>query len=244
MPEESAPHQRTWMQWPAYAEPYDDVDYLHLVRQDIARLARTIAQYEEVFMLARPEQVKQARHMCGATVIVHAVAVDDMWARDSGPTFVVDGNGKQAIIDFNFNGWGNKQAHGDDTKIAAKAASLQNISCNKAKLITEGGAIEVDGEGTVLTTESSLMNDNRNPGLSKAVLEEHLNAALGTCKVIWLPGIRDQDITDGHIDGLARFIRPGLVLVEMLVEGDISEEAAMVEQAIILLRNATDAHGR
>lgn len=241
MPHESAPHLRTWMQWPARN---DDLQYLNLIREDLARLARTISQFEEVFMVARPEQVADASRLCGATVTIHTIAVDDMWARDSGPTFVNGSDGSQAIVDFNFNGWGNKQEHKDNTKIATNIASMRNIPRLPAALTTEGGAIEVDGDGTILTTESAVMNENRNPGLNKAELENHLNTALGTTKVIWLPGIRGQDITDGHIDLLARFIRPGLVLIELPPEGDRGPEAKMVQKSIEILKAATDARGR
>ncbi|MGS0742727.1 agmatine deiminase family protein [Glaciimonas sp. GG7] len=244
MPEESAKHVRTWMQWPASAKLYGGAGYLDLVRKNLARLARTIADFEEVFMLARPDQVAQAQHLCGSTVTVHAMAVDDMWARDSGPIFVVDGQGGQAIMDLNFNGWGNKQQHQDDTRIAANIGRMLNIPVLQGGLTSEGGAIEVDGDGTVLTTESAVMNDNRNPGLSKAQLQTRLNAALGTSKVIWLPGVRGEDITDCHIDLLARFIKPGLVLVELMPQGDTGSEARMAEGAVTQLKASIDACGR
>ena len=244
MPEESSPHTRTWMQWPAHAGLYGDADYFHLVQLDLAKLARTIAQFEEVCMLARREQMADARHLCGPTVIVIAMDVDDMWARDSGPTFVINGEGAQAISDLNFNGWGDKQRHRDDANVASNVGLLQKIPCRKGSFISEGGAIEVDGDGTVLTTESAIINTNRNPGMDKAALEASLNAALGTAKVIWLPGVRGEDITDCHIDLLARFIRPGLVLVELMPEGDVCSEAKMAEHAVAALSSATDARGR
>ncbi|PFH11724.1 agmatine deiminase [Collimonas sp. PA-H2] len=244
MPEESAPHLRTWMQWPELTASYGNEDYLALVRHDLAKLAATIAQFEEVFMLARPAQVGNAQRLCGTTVKVLPVAVDDMWARDSCPIFAVDGQGAEVLVDLNFNGWGGKQRHEEDARIAARIAERQHIPRLRAGLVSEGGAIEVDGDGTVLTTESSLLNDNRNAGLRKRQLESRLHAALGTSKVIWLPGIRGQDITDGHIDGLARFIRPGLALVELMPEGDRSEEARMAENAVAQLRASTDARGR
>ncbi|WP_161539857.1 agmatine/peptidylarginine deiminase [Glaciimonas sp. PCH181] len=244
MPEESLPHVRTWMQWPAHADLYGDAAYFDLVQLDLAGLARTIAQFEEVYMLARPEQMAHVRHLCGPTVSVFAMAVDDMWARDSGPIFVNNGNGQQAISDLNFNGWGNKQRHRDDAKVAMQVGLLQKLSHRKGGLISEGGAIEVDGDGTVLTTESAIINTNRNPGMDKKQLEAQLNAALGTSKVIWLPGVRGEDITDCHIDLLARFIRPGLVLVELMPEGDTCSEAKMAEHAVAVLSTSTDARGR
>lgn len=244
MPAESSKHVRTWMQWPAYAKLYRGAGYLDLVRQDLARLARTIAQFEEVFMLARPEQITQARDLCGPTVNVHAMAVDDMWARDCGPTFVVDGQGGQAIVDFNFNGWGNKQQYQDDVRVAVKVGSMLDVPILQGGLTSEGGALHVNGEGTVLATESSIINSNRNPNLSKAQLETRLNAALGTLKVIWLPGMRGEDITDGHIDMLARFIKPGLILVELMPDGDLSDEARRAEKAVTQLNASTDVLGR
>jgi agmatine deiminase len=243
MPAESAPHRRTWMQWPADETIYGDRWYCDRVRADLARLAQTIAQFEEVVLLARSDQVATAKRLCGSSVQIEAMAVDDMWVRDSGPTFVVNGQGEIAIVDLHFNAWGNKQPHDHDSQVVRRLAQGHGFVRFEAQVVMEGGAVEVDGAGTVLTTESAILNANRNTARSREVSETQLNAALGTRKVLWLPGLRGRDITDGHIDGLARFIRPGLVLIELSPEEDQSSEAKMARAAVTTLRACTDANG-
>ncbi|OYK80467.1 hypothetical protein CbuD7D7780_04145 [Coxiella burnetii] len=167
MPEESAPHQRTWMQWPTSISIYESSSYLTDVRKDLSQVARAIAQFEEVFMLTSSKDIKIAQKLCGPNVQLIEIAVDDMWARDSGPTFVVNDEGKYAIADMHFNGWGNKQKGTEDNKIVGKVAEFCQIPLLDTKLVAEGGAIDVDGRGTLLTTESAIINDNRNPGRNR-----------------------------------------------------------------------------
>lgn len=244
MPAESALHRRTWMQWPSIQRLYTGRGVREAVRQDIARLASTIAQYEPLTLVTRIEQIESARKACSTAVDLMPMEIDDMWCRDSGPTFVVDRQGRTAVVDLNFNGWGNKQTHVHDARIVEYVSSTLGLQRYVAALVAEGGALEVDGDGTVLLTESAVVNANRNPGVNRAALGAALNAVLGTTKVIWLPGIAGVDITDGHIDGFARFIRPGLVLVERVQASRYPAEAAMIDAAIAQLRDTTDARGR
>ncbi|MCX4863876.1 MULTISPECIES: agmatine deiminase family protein [unclassified Streptomyces] len=235
-------HARTFMSWPALESVWgEDLRY---VREDIARIAHAVAEYEYVVMLARPDQQKAAQKACGRDVEVVPLAVDDLWARDTVPVFVED-DGKVTGIDFNFNGWGNKQQHTNDARVGRTLLTAYDIPRSKAPLNAEGGSFETDGEGTLLITESSIVNDNRNPGKSRDRIEAELKQTLGVKKVIWLAGVRGQDITDAHVDSLVRFTAPGVVLLDKAhpdTPADSWSRAA--DQAKSVLSRATDAKGR
>ncbi|MFJ5234117.1 agmatine deiminase family protein [Kitasatospora sp. NPDC088391] len=242
MPAESAPHTRTFMAWPALEEVWGD--QLPGVRADIAGLARAIAGHEPVVLMARPDQADQARQQVGSTVEVLELPVDDLWARDSGPTFVT-GPGGLAGVDLNFNGWGNKQTHAEDSQVARRLLEHYGTTRTRAPVTGEGGALEVDGQGTLLATESSWVNANRNPGQSRDRIEASLKELLGVSKVLWIKGVAGQDITDCHIDALARFAEPGTVVLHRPGAGappDVWTTAS--DQALEVLRSATDAEGR
>ena len=242
MPAEWLPHERTFMAWPALTEVWGD--QLPAVRQDIVHVAQAIAQYEPVVLMARPDQSDDAQQQLGDTVEVIPLPVDDLWARDTGPTFVTGPQGP-AGVDFNFNGWGNKQTHAEDSLVARNLLAKYGIRRFQASIVTEGGAIEVDGQGTLMATESSMVNPNRNPGKTRDQIESELKAMLGVTKVIWFQGVIGQDITDCHIDALARFVEPGVVALHRPGPGtppDIWSRAS--DQALQVLSTATDAQGR
>ncbi|MET8684554.1 agmatine deiminase family protein [Streptomyces sp. NPDC004732] len=235
-------HARTFMSWPALESVW--AEDLRYVREDIARVARAIAEYEYVVMMARPDQVKAAQKACGRDVEVIPLPVDDLWARDTVPVFVED-DGKVTGIDFNFNGWGNKQEHTNDGRVGQTLLAKYDIPRKKAPLVAEGGSFETDGEGTLLITESSIVNDNRNRGKSRDQIEAELKQTLGIKKVIWLAGVRGKDITDAHVDSLVRFTEPGVVLLDRAhpdTPADSWSRAA--DQAKAVLSKATDAKGR
>ena len=163
--------------------------------------------------------------------------------RDTGPVFVVNEKGEKAGVDFNFNGWGEKQTFSRDAKVAAFVAKQAGVPRIQSNLILEGGGIEVDGHGTAIITESCVLNDNRNPGVSKAQCERELKQLLGLKKIIWLPGIKGRDITDGHTDFYARFARPGVVVAGYDPDPD-SFDHAVTKRHLDILRAATDAQGR
>lgn len=240
MPDEGAPHARTWMAFGASEAIWDSM--LAAIQTQLAHVANTIARFEPVSMLVRPADMDLARRLCHPSVELHPCALDDIWMRDSGPCFVRQANGDVLALDFNFNGWGHKQAHKLDQKVAAHTAKLAGVKSKRCNLVLEGGAIEVDGMGTALMTESSIVNENRNPGLSKAVIETRLKALLGLQHIIWLPGIRWHDITDAHIDFYARFVVPGVVLVH-LDPNTSSYVHAMTLRHLDILRAAKDARG-
>ncbi|MDT9687209.1 agmatine deiminase family protein [Streptomyces sp. P9(2023)] len=235
-------HTRTFMSWPALASVWeDDLPY---VREDIARIARAVGEYEAVVMMARPEQVAAAQRACGSQVEVIPLAVDDLWTRDTVPVFVEEG-GEVVGVDFNFNGWGNKQEHTNDAQVGRKLLAKYGVPREQAPLVAEGGSFETDGEGTLLITESSIVNDNRNRGKSRDQIEDELVETLGMEKVIWLAGVRGEDITDAHVDSLVRFVAPGVVLLDQAFPGTPPDSwSRSADQARSVLGKATDARGR
>ncbi|MFF3227838.1 agmatine/peptidylarginine deiminase [Nocardia suismassiliense] len=235
-------HARTYMAWPAQEAVWGP--YLDDVRKDIAGLAQAIAEYEQVVLLARDSQRDAAQRACGSGVEVISLAVDDLWARDTVPVFV-EQNGRVVGVDLNFSGWGNKQPHDNDGPLGRKLLSRYKIPRYQAPFVAEGGALETDGQGTLLVTESSIVNDNRNPGKSRDQLETELRQTLGIDKVIWCAGVRGEDITDAHIDCLARYVAPGVVLLDTAFPGSPADSwSRSSEQARRVLAEATDARGR
>lgn len=243
VPAEAEPHEQTWMAWPSTPSLYGGPGaYFESVQETLGRLASAIAENEPVSMAAPADQHALAARLCGPKVQLVDIPTDDMWARDSGPVFVRRGD-DIAAVDFGFNGWGNKQAHPRDGALAAQIAASAGIDRIEADLCGEGGGIEYDGDGTLLLTESCWVNDNRNPGLTRTEIETRLKATLGVETVIWVPGVRGFDITDGHIDGSLRFVEPGLIVASSY-PGDTSEWAQAHDEALAILAKARDARGR
>ena len=145
-------------------------------------------------------------------------------------------------MNFNFNGWGEKQDFDEDAKVAPLVAKTAGVQLLETDLVLEGGGIEVDGHGTAIITESCVLNSNRNPGVSKAVCEAALKRLLGLQKIIWLPGIKGKDITDGHTDFYARFARPGVVVAGYDPDPQ-SFDHAVTKRHLDILKTATDAQG-
>lgn len=244
MPLESDPHERTFMQWPAVKSIYGSQDDLDAVREKIALIASTIAQFEPVVLLARPEQAEDAKHWVKGNVEVWPLAVQDLWCRDSGPTFVMNKAGEMAASELGFNGWGEKQSHAEDAKIAQRIAEKLGLPVFDNGIKGEGGGVEVDGAGTVMAHASCWVNPNRNAGTQEEV-ETLLLDALGAEKMIWAPGVIGADITDFHIDALARYVKPGQVLIQLpkkIIDGD--PWSASAYETYDILKKATDADGR
>lgn len=244
VPLESDPHELTFMQWPSRTSIYGGAGELKAVRNKIALIAKTIAEFEPVIVLARPEQMATAEKALGSAIKVWPIPTDDLWCRDSGPTFVVSGDGKLAVSDLGFNGWGNKQTHADDSKIAKRVAERLKLRVFENGLFGEAGGVEVDGDGTAMAHESSWINPNRNKQ-SKAEIERLLLDALGAERMIWAPGIKGADITDYHIDALARFVKPGQVVIQMGDKPDRSDPWSIAAfETYEILKDARDAKGR
>ncbi len=243
-PEEGAVHERTFMQWPADVSIYGKADDLAVVREKIALIADAISSFEPVSILVRPEQMAEAKHWVKPSVSFLPVAVDDLWARDSGPTFVRDSAGALAVLDFNFNGWGDAQAYDNDSKVASIMATKLGLPRIAASVVGEAGGVENDGAGTLLAHASSWVSPNRNTKTQDEI-GRALCAGLGAEKIIWAPGLSGKDITDYHIDSLARFVGPGRVLIQLpndIDEADPWSVAAF--QTYDVLKNARDAQGR
>ncbi|EPS63668.1 hypothetical protein M569_11111, partial [Genlisea aurea] len=251
MPAEWEPHSQCWMGWPERGDNWRD-NGLHAQRA-YARVAISISNYEPVSVCASPAQWENARHQLPSHIRVVEMSMNDSWFRDTGPTFVVrnDKENRIAGIDWNFNSWGGKEDEGCykdwslDLLVTRKILEIEKVPRFPHSMILEGGSIHVDGEGgTCLTTEECLLNKNRNPGLTKAQIEEELRAYLGVTKIIWLPrGLYGDLDTNGHIDNMCCFARPGVVLLSWTDdESDPHYERAV--EAFSVLSSATDAKGR
>lgn len=242
MPDESEPHARTWMAFGASTAIWGK-KLLPEVRRNLATIATTIARYEPVSMLVREEDYAIAEKLLGASNVKLVVApLDDLWIRDTGAVFVTNAKGEKAAVNFNFNGWGEKQDFDQDANVAPLVAKTAGVPLLETDLVLEGGGIEVDGHGTAIITESCVLNANRNPGVSKAACEAELKRLLGLQKIIWLPGIKGKDITDGHTDFYARFARPGVVVAGYDPDPQ-SFDHAVTKRHLEILKTATDAQG-
>lgn len=243
MPAEWTEHERCLMAWPTRPDLWGDV--LETVKGEYAEVARAIAGFEPVTMVAPPGHGAEARERCGDDVEVIELPMDDSWFRDSAPLFVLDADGRRAGVDFRFNAWGGKHHPYDaDDRISALLLERLGVPADRSEMILEGGAITVDGEGTLITTEQCLLHPNRNPGLTRAEIEAELKARLGVTKVIWLPygGLLDTE-TDGHVDGVCAFVAPGKVVVQLPDDPEHPDYARMRANRAVL-EATPDATGR
>lgn len=226
-PAEWEPHASTWLSWPR--NPATWPDKFEPVPAEFAQFVRTLAQFEPVNILAGGDVIlQQAKELVGdlQNVTLHDIETNDAWCRDHGPTFLVRSQGtggkgqeteKKALVDWEYNAWGGKYPPFDkDNDVPRKIAELQGRRRFKPGIILEGGAIDGNGLGTVITTKSCLLNPNRNPHLSQSDVEQYLRNHLGSSKVLWLTGgeIAGDD-TDGHIDQIARFVGSRTVVVSV-----------------------------
>lgn len=244
LPEELAAHERTFMQWPVNRSVHPDLQFLNALQKTVAGVANAIAEFEPVVMLLEETHEKSARKMLGRSVEIWHVPTDDLWCRDAGPLFVTNEKRELAVSHIKFNGWGNKQTHVHDGRVAERVAKRLGIPLIDANLTGEAGGIESDGNGTVIAHESCWVNANRNPE-DRDTIERRLLASLGARKMIWAPGVKGADITDYHIDALARFARPGVVVIQLPDNPDARDPwSVSAFQTYDHLRNATDADGR
>lgn len=215
VPPEEHPHELTFMQWPVSRRVYRDPVFLEMVQQTIADIANTIAAFEPVIMLADAADHRKASAALSADVTLWDIPTEDLWCRDSGPLFAITQDGKRVVSHIRFNGWGEKQIHTRDGMIAGKIADRLGFDLIPSGVTGEAGGIEHDGHGLLMAHESSWVNPNRNPGLSRDVIGERLLSAYGADRMLWSEGVIGQDITDYHIDSLARFTGPGRVLINL-----------------------------
>ena len=230
-PAEWMPHAATWTAFPSAADLWKDD--LAPAQAEVAAMVRAIAAGERVELLvANDAAMAVARDMlAGANVGFHAYGFGDIWLRDTGPLFMQSPVGA-AAAGFRFNGWGGKYDLPGDAGVAAFVAKAAGVPLAKHGWVLEGGAIDCDGTGLVVTTEQCLLNPNRNPKMDRAEVESHLRRDLGIDRVLWLGEGLMNDHTDGHVDNLARFVAPGVLALPVSAAGDPNRDVL------------TDAHER
>jgi agmatine deiminase len=246
MPGEFEPHCGCWMAWP------ERPDNWRLgakpAQEAFAAVAEAINVCEPVTMAVSDAQFEHCRSVLSPSIRVVEIATDDAWMRDVGPTFLLDGHGGRRGVDWPFNAWGGLDGGlyfpwDRDDRVAEKVLEIERAERYRAPIVLEGGSIHVDGEGTVMATEECLLNPNRNPELSREQIERALFEHLGAEKMIWLGRGVYNDETDGHVDNLACFARPGVVL--LTYADDTSDpQHAISRDALARLQAATDARGR
>ncbi|MBZ8119167.1 agmatine deiminase family protein [Roseovarius sp. LXJ103] len=245
MPAETAQHTCCWMAWvhDDHYENWGKRDFGAVERGFVA-IAAAIAEFEPVRVIADPSVAARARALLPANVEVVTLPQDDLWFRDTGPLFVQDPGGRTMASNLHFTNWGEKYpgSHADRAVGAALAGHL-DLPLFQSPLVGEGGGLISDGRGTVITTETFLLNPNRNPGMTRAEVERELFHAIGARKVIWLPGDEDEWITDGHIDGVLTYVGPGHVLFEDNPDPSHPHHA-VVKENLRAMRGQTDADGR
>jgi len=223
VPAEESRHELTFMQWPVNRQVHPDLEFLEILQQTIADIANSIAEFEPIIMLAAKSDHKNARDRLSAGVELWDIPTEDLWCRDSGPLFAKTPDNKLVVSHIQFNGWGNKQVHKRDKNIATEIAKRLGIKVVSSGIVGEAGGVEHDGHGLLMAHESSWINKNRNPGLARSDIEKRLLDAYGAERMIWSPGVWGEDITDYHIDSLARFTGPGRVLINLPDEPDLND---------------------
>jgi len=246
VPAEWAPHRAMWLGFPSHAEGVWE-DELAQAQVDVAALARALAGpgREKVrLMTGTSGGETMARRLVGDVAGIEIVPgrFGDVWLRDTGPIFAQTPDGPSAR-GFRFNGWGGKYDMEFDDEVAAQIAEASGVPLAAHYFILEGGAVDHDGIGTILTTGQCVLNPNRNPGWTEALAEAAFRDALGARKVIWLGEGLANDHTDGHVDNLARFVAPGVVVCPVAFgRGDVNGQA--YDDAAKRLASSTDADGR
>ena len=244
MPPEWAEHTRTFISWPVqssmvYPDSYESVS------QGYAQIALAIAEFEPVAIVVNPDDIDRVKVLVDAPNIeLIPIPHNDAWFRDNGPTFVVNGAGEVAGVNWRFNAWGGKYAPWDlDDQVAPQILTRYGVRQFDAPLVMEGGSLHVDGEGTLITTEECLLNPNRNPELTREQIEEQLMTFLNVSKVIWLKNGLSGDETDGHVDNIACFAAPGKVIMQVCDDPE-DDNYAITQENLRILSKATDAQGR
>jgi agmatine deiminase len=242
MPAEWAPHAGCLVSWPCKEETW--CGFVEQAKRAYSEVISAINQFEPVFVLSDPSTAREACQAVAKDTPVIELPLDDSWIRDNGPTFVSSDDGELAIVQFRFNGWGEKFPPFDrDARVPELLADRMRLRRYVAPMTLEGGAICVDGEGTLLTTESCLLNMNRNPDLGRERIEELLRLFLGARKVLWLKQGIHKSMIDGHIDGIAAFVSPSKVVLAS-TEDESDPNHAIMKDNRDRLETMTDAKGR
>lgn len=221
VPPKESRHSGTLMQWPVNKFVHPEAEFLDLLQKTISDIANTIVEFEPVTMLVAKPYHNQAKRFLSSKVAFIDILTDDLWCRDSGPLFAKQ-NDKLVVSHIQFNGWGDKQSHKHDGNIAALVADHLALPLINSGLIGEAGGVEHNCHGLLLAHESSWFNKNRNPGLTRKEIGKRLLAAYGADKIIWSTGVYGEDITDYHIDSLARFTGPSSLLINLPEKPDMN----------------------
>lgn len=246
MPGEFAPHERTVMCWPTRESIYGR--RMGEARRAHATVAKTISGFEPVTMIANTKDVDEAASLCGLSVEIVDLPIDDSWFRDSGPIYVTDGARRVGTC-WKFNSWGEKYLpYDNDARIAAAWLRHGGDPLREVDMVLEGGSITTNGAGTLVTTEQCLLNKNRNPNLSRDQIETRLRGELGQDRVVWLPhGLHLDDGTDGHVDNVAAFASRDVLVIQgcddtgepdhqrMAANRQVAEEAGLVVREVPVL---------
>ncbi|NRD77848.1 agmatine deiminase [Bacillus sp. BRMEA1] len=248
MPGEFEYHDGCWMIWPERTDNWRNG--AKPAQHAFVDVAKAISEFEPVTMCVNQHQYVNARHMLPDYVRVVEMATNDAWMRDVGPTFVVhDGTGDIRGVDWAFNAWGGLIdglyfPWDEDDRVAEKICDLEGKDRYRLNnFVLEGGSIHVDGEGTVITTEECLLSSGRNPSLSKQEIEETLKEYLGAEKVIWLKRGIYLDETNGHVDNICNFVRPGEVVLAW-TDDESDPQYEISKECYEILTNEFDAKGR
>lgn len=214
IPAEWAPQQTLWTAFPSAADLW--LENLAPAQKEVAAMVNALAQAGKVKVLVMGDAaMAQAQKLCThANVTLVAAKFGDIWLRDTGPIFARDAQGQKIALTFKFNGWGGKYELPHDGEVAAFIATTSSAPARAHDFVMEGGALEFDGAGAILTTKECLLNENRNPSMTPAQIEDAVKEAFGANKIIWLEGGLRNDHTDGHVDNIARFIAPGHALCQ------------------------------
>ena len=247
MPGEFEPHKQTWMIWPERPDNWRNGG--KPAQEAYTNVAKAISQFEPVTVIVSPGQYQNARARLPEDIRVVEMVNDDAWVRDCGPTFVINDKGGVRACDWEFNAWGGL-VDGlyfpwyNDDQIAQKVCEIENVDSYRTDgFVLEGGSFHVDGEGTVITTEMCLLSEGRNPHLSREEIENMLKEYLNVSKVIWIKDGIDPNETNGHIDDVACYIRPGEVAC-IWTDDPENPFYAEAQAAYKTLSEATDAKGR
>lgn len=247
MPAEFEPQTGVWMLWPERNDNWRGG--AKPAQEAFANVAKAIAQFEPVTVCVSPAQYQNARARLPGEVRVVEMVSDDAWIRDCGPTFLINDQGGLRAVDWEFNAWGGLHdglyfPWDNDDQIAQKVCEIENVDSYRTEgFVLEGGSIHVDGEGTVLTTEMCLLSEGRNPDLTKAEIEQMLCDYLNCEKVLWIKDGIDPFETNGHIDDVACFVRPGEVAC-IWTDDPQNPFYQQAQDAYRTLCEATDAKGR
>jgi agmatine deiminase len=255
-PAEWAPHSSCWLAWPSHGDLWKEelvpaqAEFTALCRAicDVDAQGKARGESLNILVPTDAAQKDAAKALAGLPVTFHSIPFGDIWLRDTAPLFLINPQGELATVRFQFNGWGGKYSLPFDDQVSKRIEEKSSTATAHRHFsfpwILEGGSIEVDGEGTCLTSEQCLLNPNRNPNMGKAEIEAALSKAIGVRKTIWVKDGLLNDHTDGHIDTIARYVAPGVVACMKAVDPESDPNHAVMEQIARDLESFTDAQGR